>query len=225
MYFQNVPYNGTIPTIGGGYNYYNPFYIQQQMRLQQQQQMQLFNQQVDLWRRMSTSYFNYLGKEVPEEYQKCLDRRFDIERYREQKKEDDFFNELANISYQIKQEELLQQQRLQQREEMIKKASEEKSEYDGMTAYEWLAGPMTERHVWALEQKALQNQRKNVANLYDPNSYNRLLGIHNSSFNSLNTNVNIDDMEIGLPPGLRNVDRMQRRQAFLDSIMKTEKAW
>lgn len=222
--YLNNMYGSSIPTIGGG-NYYNPFYAQQQFEARQKQQRELFEEQVKLWKMMSTAYYHYNGMEVPKEVKEGLDRRFDINRYRNQRKDDGFFDELANIYQQAQQQEANYQQMMQRREEEFTKAYNSKGEYDDMTAYEWLSGPMTDRHIWAIEQESIQQQRKNVANLYDPNSYNRLLGIHESSFKSLNPSVNIDDMEIGLPEGLRNADRMKRRQAFLDSIMKTDKRW
>ena len=219
--YMSSMYSSGIPTIGGGFSYYNPIYYQQQREAEEKERIKQFNQQVELWKRFCLASYNYEGIPVPESVQEDIDNMFSIDTFRETQNDLYEYNELVRIHQMAEQQKAYQESMQNQRIQQLQQANSEPSE--PMSVYEWLSGPATDQYIKSLEDRC--NDRSNVAKLYDNNAYNRLLGIHESSYNSLNKVVNIDDMEIGLPPEFKTAETIKRRENFIKSIMQTDKGW
>lgn len=210
------PYQG-IPTIGG-YQYLNPFYLRQQEEERRKRELEAYNNQANIWKRLLKAGANFCGNEINEDE---LNERFSIEHRQKVQEEMSHFELLGQLQEQAMREQLYYEQKAKERIEEIKQANEEINS-KGYTLYSWLIGPETDKYIETIKQR---NSKQDVAKLYDPNGYSKLLGIHNNSYQALNQNVTIDDMEIGLPPQLRSSEAARRRQKFMEAILSTDKGW
>lgn len=233
-----TPNNGTVyqsvPTIGniGGYSYspyqyagyynqyFNPYYIRQQQEAQKRMAAQQAKEQMDIWASLMTASNNCLGyEEVPkEEMIQQMQERVLLHHQMEQDQE--FVNHVNKISLASYQHEIEVQSMREETKKKQQELEQARANEEPKSFMQWLHEDAQERYMES-QYELMYKQQRNTANLYNSNSYNQLLGTHDSVFNSLNQNVTIDDMEIqvSLPERLRQ-ERDIRRQKFAESIKR-----
>lgn len=240
MYGYQYPYNN-LPTIGsignmgynmgygyngynGGYytnnyNSYNPYLIRQQ---QEEYQKQLQEQQKNQYNincmlhRMANNFYHedYVEPSVQDQSEYY---------YYAQKKLQDVaeYEHLAYLTTHL-QEVVDQQTQQKINGTVFKMTTQEQQMHKKDSLYDFL-NSAGELYVKALEREANVNNKDlhNLQNLYNHDSYSKLVNMHNASsnaYNSYNKNFSIDDMEITLPEKF-NTEYQQRKQAFLNSIL------
>lgn len=229
----NTPmYNGTSyqsnPTIGiiGGYGYppngyynqcFNPYYLRQQQEYERRRQVELAKNQADIWVQLVKCRNAVMGDYQTDE--EIMDRIKYVASVQQQANSDEEFmqklHEINMRSFQSMYSEASIQENINHQQQVMSQEHVEEKSF-----YQWLHEDAQDRYMES-QYAELNRQQRNTANLYDSNAYNRLLGTHNSVFNSLNKNVTIDDMEIqvSLPQHLKN-ERDIRRQRFAASIIR-----
>lgn len=218
MSYQGVPTIGNIggygyPYQNGYYNqYYNPYYIRQQQEAQRRMEIEQSRIQQDIWARLIQCRNNALGYEQVSQGEiiDSINQRVALQH--QMYADAQYMNKIHEISAKAQQQLQIDSQPVQQVQ--TQQQQEEKS------LYRWLHEDGQERLDSALNTEVRKSQR-NVSNLYDSNSYQQLLSIHNNTYNSLNPNVSIDDMEIqvNLPQRLK-MERDERRQRFAEALMR-----
>ncbi|MDE6946221.1 MAG: hypothetical protein K2P14_03440 [Anaeroplasmataceae bacterium] len=218
MSYQGVPTIGNIggygyPYQNGYYNqYYNPYYIRQQQEAQRRMEIEQSRIQQDIWARLIQCRNNALGYEQVSQGEiiDSINQRVALQH--QMYADAQYMNKIHEISAKAQQQLQIDSQPVQQVQ--TQQQQEEKS------LYRWLHEDGQERLDSALNAEVKKSQR-NVSNLYDSNSYQQLLSIHNNTYNSLNPNVSIDDMEIqvNLPQRLK-MERDERRQRFAEALMR-----
>lgn len=224
-------YGGSVPTIGSigamgyntQYNYYNqymnPFYIRQQEEARRRMLQEKQQNQIDIWKKLTKIRNDVYGYDYNEE-EVINGFKESINQYKQDRYNESVMESHRNIILKCKEQFDL----AQQRQEQIEREREERlnaqynTESSKKTLYQWLHEDAQQRYMEAQYDKLIY-EKHNVSNVYDSNGYKELLGIHNSSFASLNPNVTIDDMEISisLPERLRR-ERDIRRQQFAEAI-------
>lgn len=226
--YQNVP---TIGNIGGyqyplyqnaGYynQYFNPYYIRQQQEAQRKMAIQQAQNQMNIWSKLIGASNQALGYSSTSE-EDILNQMKERAMFEQQMRQDqELVNHVNKISLAIQQREvelqtMRENQRMKQEELEKSQANEEQKSF-----MQWLHEDAQQRYMES-QYDLLYKQQRNTTNLYNSNSYNQLLGTHNSVFNSLNQNVTIDDMEVqvNLPQRLKE-ERDIRRQKFAESLMR-----
>lgn len=226
--YNNPP---TIGSIGGyGYNngmYFNPFYIRQQEEAQKRYNEWNRNNQTSIWAKLGNCVNNCLGYDYynPSQSQLIEQMNQDYQVYL-QTVED---NKLASSCASIVDKSIATINRESANEAAIQRKKQEyednlknnpPKEPDGESLFNWLRNEGSERYREALNN-SLKRQQRNTAQLYDRNGYHQLLQAHTSAFNSLNPNVTIDDMEIGINLPMRLAqEREARRREFINQISR-----
>ena len=219
-----IPLNGTayqgIPTIGsiGGYNnpyynqYLNPYYLRQQEEFRKKLEQQERENQAEIWKKLFRCEANAFGRETisDEEYDEYFKRLY---AHQQQEAEDNRFMESINRITQQAAKNYLDKQA---REAAMTNQQNNQSQ-DNKSFYEWLASDASERYLDS-QYYEMAKQQKDTSVLYDSDHYHHVLGSHQSVFNALNPNVNIDDMEIqvNLPERIRTEREKRRRQFIME---------
>lgn len=219
MSYQGVPTIGNIGGYGypyqqnGYYNqYYNPYYIRQQQEAQRRMEVEQSKIQQDIWARLIQCKNNALGYEQidQEEIINSINQRVALQQ--QMYADAQYMDKIHEISAKAQQQIQIDNQPIQQVQ--TQQRQEEKS------LYRWLHEEGQDRLNSALNAEVKKSQR-NMSSAYNSAGYQQLLSIHNNTYNSLNPNVSIDDMEIqvNLPQRLK-MERDIRRQKFAEALMR-----
>lgn len=235
--YQQAPiYNGTayqsVPTIGsiGGYGYpngyyynqyFNPYYLRQQQEAQRRLEIQEANNQAAIWVELIKCRNNVFGyNESSQEIMEQIKERAAIQR--QMNADDEFMNKIHEITQKSYQKQL-EEKAIEENIERQRQVMSTQTSQNPKSFYQWLHEDGQERFMQS-KYAELNRQQRDTSNLYDSSAYNQLLNTHDSvynTYNSLNSNVSIEDMEIqvSLPERIRR-ERDIRRQRFAESIMK-----
>ena len=220
---------GYLPTIGhigynGGYytnnyNTYNPYLIRQQQEAYQKQLQEQQQQQYNincLLHRMANSYYgeDYVEPSVQDYSEYYYYAQKELQEVSE-------YEHLAMLTMNL---QAIEQQQQQQKRDSIRYpiTIQEQEAHNKDSIYDFL-NSAGELYVKALENeyKEKDKERYNLQNLYNHNSYNQLVNMHNNSanrFNAYSKDFSIDDMEISLPKKF-DTEYQRRKQQFLDQIL------
>lgn len=229
--YQNAPTIGSIGGYGyqqypqyqtGYYNqYFNPYYLRQQQEAQRRLEIQEANNQADIWSRLINCRNSFFGYEESKE--DIINQIRDRAVIQQQMDSDEqFMNSIHQIS-QATQQKKAEAKAMQDNIERQREVMQEQEPQEVKSLYQWLKEDGSRRYRES-QYAEMYKQQRNVSKLYDSSAYNNLLSTHDSvfsSYNALNRNVNIDDMEIqvNLPEHLRR-ERDIRRQRFAESLKK-----
>lgn len=245
--YNNIPPNpiGHICPIGyGGYNngYYNsnynrydPYKIQQQYEIQLAQQRESERHQSSMLKKLQKSSSTYLGLELTEEELRKYDivNEEDITKDFSYEEKQKYYSLLAQEEYRKYQRNIIINMQGNSRpyinntnaiifNNMYEKAKKEIPDDVGLVEYLEKYAPG--KYVEALMADQLAKQR-DLRRVYNSADYGKLINIHKSTppsmfGNVFNPNASIEDQEIRLPNFISEQTRQERRQRFLDSIMK-----
>lgn len=228
-------YNGGY--YGGGYNTYNPYFLQQQQQIAQQQAQQELKNQQDVIAKFYRSSCNTANNGDPRE--EVLDRIYNRQsnqeptyiegltmeqnaEYRELlERDNDIRSKHATLPYMVdmqhSQQYIVRAQQLSQCNKIAEQRAQVVSNDMGLAEY--FAGPAVQ-DVLQAEDRQMKMEQSNLGELYNSNGYNKFLNQfkHNGPFAALNPNATIDDMTINLPSMVSERTRAERRKAFLASI-------
>lgn len=233
FYNNQYPYNNGLPGYNtgyytGNYGYQNPYYEMIRQRQQYQAELKEKVNQDNVNERLTVKASQCTGKDI--KYQRSTiqfsnKQASDIRSY---SIENQKLNSIANIHREIKDKkyipkvkELMRQNIIQQKAEDNKNISYDADLFEFMEEGYKLNVAIVERE----KRKAEQDLRK----LYDQNSYQRLLNMHNNiaGYNIGYDNIqpiSIDDMEVTLPSNIANNQEYQRRrQEFIQLITSRQR--
>lgn len=233
-----TPNNGTlyqsVPTIGniGGYQYplyqntgyynqyFNPYYIRQQQEAQKRLAMQEANNQMHVWSKLFRASNQALGYDDTSEEEMIEQMKKRAALHQQIISDQEFVDHVNKISLAAQQREIELQQMRENMQKQYEEQERMRANEKPKSFMQWLHEDAQERYMES-QYELMYTQQRSTQNLYNSNSYNQLLGTHNSVFNSLNQNVTIDDMEIqvNLPERLRQ-ERDIRRQRFAESLKR-----
>lgn len=222
--YQQPPYIGNINNMGyniynNPYYYYNPEYIRQQEEQRRRELESSQNAQIYVWNKIINARNKYYG--IDEVYTEDMIReQYHMQMINQQQMIND--NQFVSNCYDITMKALSKlnaQNNIVQQQEQYQPPQPKSNK----NLLEWLNTDAQERYIEHLEAESRKSY--NTSTLYNSNGYQQLVNSHNmsynSTFNSLNPNVTIDDMEIqiSLPEHIKR-ERDIRRQKFTESLMR-----
>lgn len=219
---------------GGLYNTYNPYEIQKQQQIAQQQ----YNEELKNQRNIIATF--YKSSCIPgngDPRQEILNQIYGKDNVSNQQIEG--LDTMQNYEYNSYRENDIKLQQQQQRANQVIAApyidyrysqvcntvnkiyndrAQEVSEDIGL--FEYLSSGQATKDVLQAEDNNLKAEQSNLGALYDQNGYSRFLNQFRQKgpFAALNPNASIDDLTISLPSMVSEQQRAARRKAFLSQI-------
>lgn len=202
-------------------NYYNPHLMYQQQRAMEAQRKEEERQQSDLWKKLSrnANKIHHLVDDIEEHV-----KRYDPVEINDDMQEEMRYNKLASLTS-TQQTNYDQSGRIvSQVNTVIQQTKEVFSDDMDLVEYFEKAGEL----ILEARIQDNRNKQRDVSKLYSGSGYKDLINYHssgnNSYFNSVfrnnmgNKNINIEDMEVTLPPNIGN-EYHTRRSQFMDAIL------
>ena len=242
---QQPPMIGSITPIGyGGYNggyysgqyNYNPYAIKQMQEMQLAQSREVARQQTGILQKIYKSVCSYNGTEPDtevlnsydpninksQELVASLDMNQQQELYRIQAIENklNYHAQVINNFRTADQPVYGNSMMAAAADNISNKMSEYQQNLEGVGMVEYWAKYAAKDYMSALESKS-RNNTNNIQALYNPTDYNSLIAQHKGFSNAFDPNASIDDQEIRLPGVVSDQHRLERRRAFMESILST----
>ena len=210
----NTPH---MNTMGGYYtNNYNPVNFYEYHKQLQQQKEEERKQQVgvsNLWKRLARGCHEVLNSDI-EDMDEYL-KKYDVVEAETDQQEVQMNRAIENINRvhatAVEGNVFLQREQ-EERYRMFQEEKQRVPDSTGLYDFLDMAGGI---YLEMIISKAKEAER-DVTKLYSSNQYKQLIDIHNRL---VNRTTNIDDMEIQLPPSLKNNEFEARRNAFMAAIM------
>ena len=227
-YQQGIP--GYMPGYyNGNYNMYNPYAYQEMMRQQQEAYNKEMKKQQDLANRLNRASFVYNETNSPEivrdVYRYTKEQLADIQKYNQeciasQRIGGNYHATKKNKSYMPskKVNHLINMNKQKQYDDSIMPP-------DADLFYFMENGYKITYDIVEREKK---EKEQNLKQLYNQQSYQQLLNMHNNvvgyqqNYDNIQP-ISLDDMEVSLPSNLRVMnDYQRRREQFLQELMKRQ---
>lgn len=225
-YQQGIP--GYMPGYyNGNYNMYNPYAYQEMMRRQQEAYNREMKKQQDLAKRLNKASFIYNKTDSPEivrdVYHYTQEQLIDIQNYnqeciRNQRIGTNYHAAKKNKSYMTpgKTNHLINMNKQKQHDDSI-------MPQDADLFYFMENGY---KITYDIVERTKKKDEQNLRQLYNQQSYQQLLNMHNNivgyqqNYDNIQP-ISLDDMEVSLPSNLRVKDEyQQRREQFLQKLME-----
>ena len=225
-YQQNIPgYNSGYYT--GQYGYQNPYYDMVRQRQQYEEELKEKVNQDNIAELIAKKAYQYNGKDVG--YKRSTtqfsdNQATDIRRYTYENQK---LDSIANTHRAMKGKKFIPREKLAIKQNIAAQQEEDSKHmnYDA-DLFEF----MEEGYKLnvAIEERTRLKSERDLRQLYDQNSYQRLLSMHNiAGYNVGYDNIQpitIDDMEVSLPSNItNNAEYTRRRAEFIADITSRQR--
>lgn len=231
-YINQNPYMNGYNTgyYGGQYQYNNPYQQQMEQQYYYQKQMEERNMQIQMHERFAKHAANYTGISI-EEDEATKQPEFTPDQLNDLRQYDLEMRKMFAIGYMCKRNKNIDRKKYipPKKAQLLQNIYNQKQhdlqimnpDADLMNFME--NGYNVMYDIMSRERRAVE---QNLRQLYDQNSYQQLLAMHNNMGFGYNPTDNIvpitiDDMEISLPSHLAcNDEYRARKQAFINKILE-----
>lgn len=217
----NMGYNQNIPNMGGYYNnqynnYYNPYFTIQQEEIRQAQLREEQKQYSNMMKKISLAVHARDNIENMDDFLSQYDPPQPIM----ENIEETTTAKLYNLYYSGSYGNPALAERVHNNNMMYERAKQEFPDTMGFIEFSNNSYKLVDD---MLKQKQIEKERNNITKSYNANGFDQLVKMHSNSTNYFNSlfsgvqktkDVNIDNLEITLPPNIYE----KRKQEFMNAI-------
>ena len=225
----NIP--GYMPGYyNGNYNMYNPFYYQQIQQQQQEAYNNYIKQQQEISNRLTAGAYQYTGTDIPDRmisnYSYTDEQRREIYQYQQEGQKAQYIDYRYREAKENSKSYIKDKKLAFMRNVEVQKEADDSLVSKDADLYEFMENGY--KLNLAIDQRERQKKEQDLRQLYNQNSYQALLNMHNNiaGYRNVYDNIqpiSIDDMEVSLPSHLATNDEyIARRNAFINRILNKE---